>query len=164
MRGAIITAMASPLFEWYGEQYAFEERGSDWFWALGIVAVAAALTAILFGNILLALVILAGAMALGLQAKQPVKTHHFAVYENGVAIDDNLYLYEDMRDFAILEFIDPEQPPALSIKTNHILAPHLWIPINDHDPVDIYDYISNHLPEGMHEETLMDRITSFLRL
>ena len=69
-----------------------------------------------------------------------------------------------MRDFAILEFIDPEQPPALSIKTNHVLAPHIWIPINDHDPVDIYEYISNHLPEGMHEETLLDRITSFLRL
>lgn len=156
--------MPSPLFEWYGEPYAFEERGSDWFWALGIVAVAAALTAILFGNILLALVILVGAAVLGLQAKQPIRTHHFAVYENGVAIDDNLYLYEDMRDFAILEFIDPEQPPALSIKTNHILAPHLWIPINDHDPVVIYDYISNHLPEGMHEESLLDRITSLLRL
>lgn len=156
--------MPRPLFEWYGEQYSFEERGSDWFWALGIVAAAAVLTSILFGNILLALVILAGAATLGLQAAKQARTHHFAVYENGIAIDDNLYLYNDMRDFAILEFIDPEQPPALSIKTNHILAPHLWIPINDHDPVDIYEYISNHLPEGMHEETLLDRLTALLRL
>jgi hypothetical protein len=156
--------MPRPLYEWNGEQYSFEERGSDWFWALGIIAAGAALTSILFGNILLGLVILAGAAALGLQASRQVRTHHFAVYDNGIAIDDNLYLYENMRDFAILEFLDPEQPPALSIKTNHILAPHLWIPINDHDPVDIYDYVSNHLPEGMHEETLLDRITSLLRL
>lgn len=156
--------MPRPVFEWYGEQYSFEERGSDWFWALGIVAAAAILTSILFGNILLALVILAGAAVLGLQARQRIRTHHFAVYENGVAIDDNLYLYDNMRDFTILEFIDPEQPPALSIKTNHILAPHIWIPINDHDPVDIYEYISNHLPEGMHEETLLDRIATLLRL
>ena len=156
--------MARPLFEWHGEQYSFEERGSDWYWALGIVAGAAVLVSILFGNILLALVILAGAGALGLQAAKQNRTHHFAVYEDGVAIDDDLFLYDDMRDFAILEFLDPEQPPALSIKTNHILAPHIWIPINDHDPVDIYEYISNHLPEGMHAETLLDRITSFLRL
>jgi len=162
--GAIITSMLRPLFEWYGIQYSFEERGSDWYWALGIVTVAAALTSVLFGNVLFALVLLAGAAALALQASRKKRTHHFAVYENGVAIDDNLYLYDDMRDFAILEFLDPEQPPALSIKTNHILAPHLWIPINDHDPVDIYEYISNHLPEGMHEETLLDRITSLLRL
>jgi hypothetical protein len=156
--------MPRPLFEWHGQQYSFEEHGSDWYWALGIVAIAAALTSVLFGNILLALVIVAGAGALALQSSRQSRTHHFAVYENGVAIDDNLYLYADMRDFAILEFLDPEQPPALSIKTNHILAPHLWIPINDHDPVDIYEYISNHLPEGMHEETLLDRITALLRL
>src|SRR3712207_5338395 len=118
--------MARPLFEWYGKQYSFEEHGSDWFWALGIVAAAAALTSILFGNILLALVIVAGAGAIAIQAKQQRRDHHFAVYEEGIAIDGNLYLYEDMRDFSVLEFVDPEQPPALSIKTNHILAPHLW--------------------------------------
>ena len=103
--------MPRPLYEWNGEQYSFEERGSDWFWALGIIAAGAALTSILFGNILLGLVILAGAAALGLQASRQVRTHHFAVYDNGIAIDDNLYLYENMRDFAILEFLDPDQRP-----------------------------------------------------
>lgn len=156
--------MPRPLFEWHGQQYSFEERGPDWYWALGIVTLAAAVVCVLFGNILLALVIVTGAGALAINASRGNQTHHFAVYEDGVAIDDNLYLYENMRDFAILEFIDPNQPPALSIKTNHILAPHLWIPINDYDPVEIYSYIANHLPEGMHEETLLDRITSLLRL
>ncbi len=156
--------MARPLFAWYGKQYAFEERGTDWFWALGIIAAAAALTSVLFGNILLALVIITAAVAIAIQARQQRREHHFAVYDEGIAIDDNLYRYEDMRDFAILEFIDPEQPPALSIKTNHILAPHLWIPIHDYDPAIIYEYISQHLPEGMHEENIMDRITSLLRL
>jgi len=156
--------MARPLYEWYGRQYAFEERGADWFWALGIIAAAAALTAVLFGNILLALVIITGAGALMLQAGKRARDHHFAVYEEGIAIDDNLYLYEDMRDFSVLEFIDPELPPALSIKTNHLLAPHLWIPIHDHDPVEIYEYVNQHVPEGLHEESLLDRITSILRL
>ena len=156
--------MARPLFEWYGRQYSFEERGADWFWALGIIAAAAALTSVLFGNILLALVIITGAGAIAIQARQQSRDHHFAVYEEGIAIDDNLYLYEDMRDFSVLEFLDPEQPPALSIKTNHIMAPHLWIPIHDYDPVIVYEYVSQHLPEGMHEETIIDRITSLLRL
>lgn len=156
--------MARPLFEWRGHQYSFEERGTDWFWALGIIAAAAAFTSVLFGNILLALVILTGAGAIAIQARQEPREHHFAVYEEGIAIDDNLYLYEDMRDFSVLEFLDPEQPPALSIKTNHIMAPHLWIPINDHDPVVIYEYVSQHLSEGLHEETIIDRITGLLRL
>lgn len=152
-----------PLFEWYGTEYAFEERGSDWYWALGIISAATILTAILFGNVLLALVILVGAATVGLQAAKIRREHHFAVYEDGIAIDDDLYLYDDMRDFAILEYLDETLPPALSIKTNHILSPHLLIPINDHDPVDVYEYISQHLPEGMHEETLIERITALLR-
>jgi hypothetical protein len=153
-----------PLFSWQGTEYSFEEHGPDWYWALGIVTIAAMLTAILFSNILLALVILAGGATLGIQAAKHRKLHRFSVYENGIAIDDNLYLFEDMRDFGILEYIDPTLPPALSLKTNHILAPHLLIPIHDYDPEMIYEYVSNHLPEGMHEETPLDRLASFLRL
>lgn len=153
-----------PLFTWEGQEYAFEDHGPDWYWALGIITVALFLTAILFSNILLALVILAGGATLGLQAAKHRRTHRFAIYEDGIAVDDSLYLYKDMRDFGILEYVDPTLPPALSIKTNHILAPHLLIPIHDYDPEEIYYYISEHLPEGEHEETLTDRIASFLRL
>ena len=153
-----------PLFSWEGKEYAFEEHGPDWYWALGIITVAAVLTAILFSNILLALVIVAGAAAIALQAAKHRKVHRFSIFENGIAVDDNLYLYEHMRDFGILEYVDPTLPPALSIKTNHILAPHLLIPIHEYEPEEIYDYISNHLPEGIHEETLVDRVASFLRI
>ena len=151
------------LFRWQGREYAFEERGPDWYWALGIVSAAAAVTCILFANYLLALVILVGAATVGLQAAKHRRTHTFTIFEEGLAIDDNLYLFEDMRDFGILEYLDPAQPPALSIKTNHILSPHLLVPIHDYDPIDIYEYISQHLPEGNHEETLLDRIVAFLR-
>ncbi len=153
-----------PLFSWEGKEYAFDGHGPDWYWALGIITLAAVLAAILFSNILLGLVILAASASVALQAAKHKKTHRFAVYETGIAIDDNLYLYKDMRDFGILEYVDPSLPPALSIKTNHILAPHLLIPIHGYDPELIYAYISNHLPEGAHEETPFDRMTTFLRL
>ncbi|MES2225468.1 MAG: hypothetical protein V4480_01515 [Patescibacteria group bacterium] len=152
-----------PLFSWEGQEYSFEERGADWYWALGIITIAAVLVAILFSNILLALVILAGAATVALQAAKHRRTHRFAIYENGLAIDDNLYLFTDMQDFAILEYLDETLPPALSIKTNHIFAPHLLVPIHDYDPMDVYDYVSIHLPEGMHEETLLDRLIALLR-
>lgn len=155
--------MGEPVFAWNGTEYSFEERGSDWYWALGIVAAAAIVTCVLFGNILLALVIFAGAATVALQAAKPSRDHYFAVHEEGIVIDDRLYPYGDMRDFSVLEFIDPEQPPALSIKTNHILAPHLLIPIHDYDPVDVYEYVNVHVPEGAHEETLVDRIVALLR-
>jgi len=152
-----------PIYEWTGKEYAFEEHGDDWYFALGIIAGALALASLLFGNFLLALVIVTGATTVGLQAAKHKRTHHFAIYEDGLAIDDNLYLFQDMRDFSVLEYIDPALPPALSIKTNHLLSPHILVPIHDFDPEEIYAYIEQHLPEGMHEETLLDRIVTYLR-
>jgi len=155
--------MNEPLYEWNGTEYAFEEHGADWYWALGIIAIALCVAALLFGDLILALLIIAGAAAIALQAAKHRRIHHFSIHHDGLAIDGNLYLFTDMRDFGILEYIDPSLPPALSIKTNHIFAPHLLVPIHNYDPDEIYAYISQHLPEGVHEETLLDRVTTLLR-
>lgn len=156
--------MNAPLYEWYGKEYVFEEKGADWYWALGIIALAAIVACILFNNILLALVVLAAASALALLAAKHPRTHHFMIFDTGIGIDTSLYLYQDMVDFSVLEYLDETLPPSLSIKTSRILAPHILIPIVDHDPLEIYEYISQHLPEGMHENSLMDRFISLLRL
>ncbi len=153
----------APVMQWSGQEYSFNDRGSDWYWALGIVTTAAIIAAILFNNILLALVIFAGSCAIALQAAKHVRTHQFTLYDAGIAIDDNLYLFENMRDFSVLEYLDETLPPALSLKTNHLLAPHLLIPITEHDPEDVYWFIEERLPEGEHEHSLVDQISALLK-
>lgn len=156
-------AMArTPIYEWQAMEYPARSRGSDWYWALGILAIAACIVCILFNDILLGLVILAGSSAIALQAFRPHREHTFTITEEGVSIDSALYLYSSMRDFSVLEYLDTELPPALSIYTNHILAPHLLIPIVGHDPFEIYEYVLNHIPEGDHEHSVMDRIMHVL--
>ncbi len=154
----------APLFEWEGMQYSFEEKGSDWYWALGIIATAAIIACVLFNNLLLAMVVAAAAFSVALQAAKSPRIHHFAILDGGVAIDNNLYRYEDMLSFSVLEYADETLPPSLSIKTRHLLAPHLLIPIIDHDPVDIYEFFEAHIPEGKHDESIFDRLIEMLRL
>ncbi|MGE5540861.1 MAG: hypothetical protein ACM3TU_01070 [Bacillota bacterium] len=153
-----------PLFEWTGHEYSFEEKGSDWYWALGIMAVAGIVASILFGNIILALVIAAGAAALGLEAARHPREHYFAITDRGVVIDRDLYPYESMLSFSVLEYADESLPPSLSIKTKHVLAPHLLIPIVGHDPVTIYEFFLPILPEGKHHESVFDQLIGLLRL
>ncbi len=154
----------APLYEWEGREYRFEEKSADWYWALGILATAGAIASILFGNILLALVIIAAAASIAVAAAKHARVHRFAIYEDGVAIDDNLYPFETMLHFSVLEYADETLPPSLSIKTKHFLSPHLLIPIVGHDPVEVYEYISLHLPEGRHDESPMDRLVELFRL
>ena len=157
--------MPRPVhFEWEGMEYAFEEKGADWYWALGIIAVAGILACILFNNFILALVIAAGAVALGLQAARPPQMRHFEITDSGLVVDDKLYPYEDMLHFSVLEYADPSLPPSLSIKTKRMLSPHILVPIIGHDPVEIYDLFIQLVPEGKHDESVMDRLIDYLRI
>ena len=154
----------APIFEWEGREYVFEEKSTDWYWALGIIATAVAIAAILFGNVLLALVVIAGAVTIALAAAKSPRVHRFGIYEIGIMIDETLYPYESMLHFSVLEYADETLPPSLSIKTKQFLAPHLLIPIVGHDPVEIYEYVLNHLPDGGHERSLMDGLVRLFRL
>lgn len=153
-----------PLYQWEGSEYAFEEKGADWYWAVGIIAVAAIIACILFNNLILALVIAAAALAASLQAAKHPRTHRFSITDRGLAIDDRLYLFEDMLSFSVLEYADESLPPSLSVKTRHFLAPHLLIPIVGYDPVEIYEFFSAHVAEGRHDESVFDHLVDLLRL
>jgi hypothetical protein len=153
-----------PLFEWSGQEYAFAPKSADWYWALGIIALAAIVASILFGNVILALVILAAAFAVGLQAMKRPTDHYFCITEQGLMIDDRLYPYDTMLHFSVLEYPDTDLPPALSIKTRSLLAPHLLIPLHDTDPDAVYEYLLNHLEEGNHETSFVDRLVELFEL
>lgn len=154
----------TPVFIWEGREYRFEEKNADWYWSLGIIATAAVIAAVLFGNVLLACVIAAGAGAVAIAAAKPPSSHRFAIWEEGISIDEQLYPFEDMLHFSVLEYADETLPPSLSIKTKRFLSPHLLIPIVGHDPVEIYEYIALHLPEGNHENSPIDRLVEIFRL
>lgn len=160
----IFVMARAPLFAWEGHEYRFEDKSADWYWALGIIGTAGVIASVLFGNALLALVIAAGAISLAIAAARPTRVHRFAIYEDGVAIDNDLYPFENMLHFSVLEYADETLPPSLSIKTKTFLAPHLLIPIVDHDPVDIYDFVSLHVEEGRHDESVMDRLVELFRV
>ena len=152
------------FYEWEGTEYAFEEKGADWYWALGIVATAIIITCVLFNNIILALVVLAAGTTTALHAAKRPRTHYFAITDEGVVVDSNLYQYEGMLSFSVLEYADETLPPSLSIKTSHLLAPHLLIPIMGHDPIEIYDFFIQHIDEGKHDESVIDHLVELLGL
>lgn len=154
----------APLYEWHGKEYSSGEKGGDWFWALAIIAAAAIIACILFNQIILGLVVLAASVTVALQAAKRPRVHRFSITEEGVEVDNNLYPYKSILHFSVLEYLDPSLPPALSLKTKSIMAPHLLIPIIGHDAEEIYEYVSFHVKEGSHDESPIDRLIELMRL
>lgn len=153
-----------PLFEWEGKEYEFREKTADWYWALGIIAAAAAIASLLFGNILLSILIIIAAVSMAVVASRQPRVHKFAITEQGLTIGERLYPYDTMMHFSVLEYVEHDLPPALSIKTRSLLAPHLLIPLVDVDPDEVYEYLSIHMEEGNHHTSVVDRLVEMFEL
>ena len=150
------------LLEWEGREYDHNPKSADWYWALGIIAVAATVASVLFGNYLLAVLVIVAAIALALHAAKRPPLHRFRLVEQGIAIGEELHYFDSMLSFSILEDIEGEFPPMLSIKTKNWLSPHLVIPLNGVDADAIYAYFLRHVDEGEHHHTFSDLVAAWL--
>jgi len=152
----------NALLEWEGREYDHNPKSTDWYWALGIVAVAGAVAAILFGNYLFAALIIIAAAALALHAAKQPPLHRFSLVEQGIVIGDELHPFERMISFSVLEDVQGELPPMISIKTESWLSPHLIIPLAGVDADQVYSYFLQHVDEGEHHHTFNDLVAAWL--
>ncbi|MDE1919772.1 MAG: hypothetical protein KGH56_03755 [Patescibacteria group bacterium] len=152
----------AALLEWEGREYDHNPKSADWYWALGIIAVAGTVAAVLFGSYLVALLIIVAAGALALHAAKEPPLHRFRLVEQGIAVGDELHPFERMISFSVLEDIEGELPPVLSIKTESWLSPHLVIPLGGVDADLVYAHFLERVDEDEHHHTLSDLVAAWL--
>ncbi|MFA7302410.1 MAG: hypothetical protein WC030_01545 [Candidatus Paceibacterota bacterium] len=150
------------IFEWEGREYDHNPKSADWYWALGIIAIAAAIATLLFGNYLFAVLILVAAVTIALHGAKHPPVHRFRIVEHGLVIGEELYPFEHMISFSVLEDIEGELPPLLSIKNESWLSPHLTIPLSGVDADAVYEHLLHHIDEGAHPHTVTDLMAAWL--
>ncbi len=152
----------ATLLEWEGTEYDHNPKSTDWYWSLGIISVAGTVAAILFGNYLLAVLIIIAAGAITLHAAKHPPLHRFRLVEHGIVIGDDIHPFERMISFSVLEDVEGKLPPMLSIKTMSWLSPHLIIPLEDVDADRVYAYFLQHVDESEHTHTFADVVAAWL--
>ena len=150
------------IAEWEGKEYEHNPKSADWYWVVGIAAVALAIASILFGNYLLALLIIFAAVAIALHAAKVPPVHRFRLVETGLMIGDDHHPFETMTSFSVLEDIAGELPPLLSLKTASWHSPHLMIPLEGVDADLVYAYLLHHVDESEHKHTINDLVAAWL--
>src|SRR3989338_7129083 len=103
-----------PPIRWQAFEHSHIERGSDWFIALGVTALAIALTSIILGNVFFALLIIAASVALGLIAYKPPQLIDFEISEYGIRVGDIFQKFNNIFSFWFEEEGAP--PPILLIE------------------------------------------------
>ena len=141
---------------WTAHEHSHTEKGTDWFWALGIIAVSSALVAILFQNFLFAVLILVGSFTMALLAQKPPRALTFGLNQRGVVIDKALYPYKTLQAFWIKD--RDSASPTLIIDARTFMTPHLIVSLEGVDAERVHTYLTQYLPEEELEEPFGQRM------
>jgi hypothetical protein len=151
------------FLRWSAYEHEFVERGTDWFWALGIIAVCAAALCVLFSDALFGLLILVAAVAFGLLANTPPTLATFELSDRGLRINGTLHRFDEIISFWV-EDEHHHGRPLLLVDTTKFMAPNFIIPIEGIDPHLVRAFLKKRAQELPMKEPLPHKIVEFFGL
>lgn len=149
-----------PLLSWQALEYPEIERGSDWFWGVGLIAVSLTILALFYGNVVLTTLVLTATIALLIHALKKPREVLFAIHKDGIWAEATLYSYEELDSFGI--DTNDEENPKLVLQLKKSLFPYVVIPLEDMSPEVIHEHISKYLPDKEHTEPLPNKLMEIL--
>lgn len=148
---------------WRTLEYPYAEKGRDWFWAVGIVAVALAVASLILGNALFGALIIISACAIFLHAVRKPAYIRCEVGKRGFMVENTLYGWKDMEAF----WIDDEAGdivPLLHLKTKKPFSPYLSLPLRREDAAKLRGFLGRHISEERFNEPLSHQLAEIFGL
>jgi len=145
----------SRKITWEALEHEHIEKKTDWYWAVGIVAVAGAILAIYFSNVLFAIVILIGAFASMLHGHSKPKVLVYEIGRKGIKVGEVLFPYSSLESFWVIDEEDNSQD-KIFLKSQKFLMPLIIMPFDSREleADSIRDYLLDYLDEEELEEPL----------
>lgn len=112
---------------WQVDTHEHKGHSADWYWTLGLLALAGAGLSVFLGNLLLAVILLMGSGCIGYLSARGPREHQVRIDQKGVVLDGTVYPYKNISSFWVEEA--PEREPRLLVSTTGIMHPQLIIPL-----------------------------------
>lgn len=146
--------------EWDAHVYEHKERGDDWFWAMGIVAFAIAITSVILGNIIFGILVLTAAFSLALFINRPPEDVHVVIDEKGVVRGNIRYPYSALKAFDI----DEDHPHRkILLRSEKMLMPLIVIPLSSETDTDqIEEVLSQFLEKEVLELPFLEKLLEYV--
>ena len=152
--------MASEaLISWSAPAHLYVEKKPDWFWVVGIITLALAVTSFLFGEFISGIFVIVAGLALVVHASRPPHTVTYQINDRGILFDDTLYPFVSLDSFWI-----PHEalPPKLILKSRKLFMPLIVVYIDDIDPEDVRQVLMRYIAEAEHHEPLLKHLMEWV--
>jgi hypothetical protein len=140
------------LLEWEANEFQEKRKKPDWFWALGVIAIAGSAAAFIKGNFLFGIFIVLAATAMMVFGSAKPKRIKYTITIDGIIYDGRFYPFERLKSFWIDDFMEEKR---LLVKSDKTIMPILIIPFEDDETGD---YIFTILSEVLEQEELQEPI------
>jgi hypothetical protein len=155
------TSQFLTLLDWQTEEYEQQEKSSDWYWAIGIIALGFFVLAIILKNILFALLVILAGFSLAMFGAKKPRVVSFAITSRGLKIENKLYPYDELKSFWIN--YNPPHVKELYFISKKIFVPQISIPIGTADPNEVREHLLKFLEEREIHESFADVIARFFK-
>lgn len=145
---------------WNAPEYPLRAKTADWYWALGIMAIAGAVASYILGNILFSILILIGAFTVAAYGARKPHIVEIEIDRRGVRAGGTLYPHSSLASFWIVEGKDESK---ILLRSHKPFLPYIIIPLGDTAPEMVHEVLSGYLTEEELAEPISQRIMDYLR-
>ena len=142
------------IIEWQSPEHHFDRKTADWYWALGIIAVAATVLAFYFDNFLFGIFIIIAALTIGFLSYKETRQVTIQITTKGILFGRRFYPFRNFRSFWIED--DHVNGARILLHPASSYLPLTSIHVNE-DQVDLND-VQEILLEFLDEEFLQESV------
>lgn len=142
--------LGEEIFSWTVDEYERHVRGPIWYTAAFIVGVGLILYAMLTQNFLFAVIIIMTGVIIGLSSLRDPQRILFQMTTRGIVLGNEFTPYKDIKSFWI--FYEPPHFKNLYIDYRNPMTPHLKIPLEEQDPLEVRSALMEFLREELTQE------------
>lgn len=120
----------NEMFNWRAKEFENFEKTNDWFWWVGLIALAGAGLAFWQGSVSFGIFILLAGFSFIVFGNVKHPEHSILINEDGLMIDQNKFLWKDVTGFSIIDDTKDPFEKKLILETNRPIANKISLPIN----------------------------------
>ncbi len=137
-------------FSWKALEYKRKEKTTDWYWAVILIALAIVIISFIIHNVLFAiLIIISTAILMSFSMVAP-KMIEISMNQKGIIVGKEVYPFATLESFWVES--EDEDNQKILLKSKKLIMPLVAIPLEEHNHLDVRQFLLQYLPEKeMHE-------------
>lgn len=143
------------LISWNAPEHFHVEKNNDWYWAVGLITLAIAAVAFIFGNAITGIFVIVAATALVIHASKPPRVVECEINDRGIMVSGTLYPFLSLESFWIPH---DEFPAKILIKSLKTFMPLIIVYIDEVDPEEVREILLKYIAETEHHEHILKHL------